>query len=186
MNNIFLSNYELINKIGSGSFGEVYIARHKSDNKLYAAKIEEKKDKNRLKSEYNIYNKINKDNRINGIPKVHNFIQTDDYNILMMELLGPSLENKFEDNQKKISLQCLFKLAFDMINLIEKFHRRGFIHRDIKPNNLAYSINSLNTLRIIPNNPIDKTNTTNLASKKLEHSSKYVSGLEHTKTFEFK
>ena len=44
--------------------------------------------------------------------------------ILMMELLGPSLENKFEDNQKKISLQCLFKLAFDMINLIEKFHRR--------------------------------------------------------------
>ena len=103
-NKIFLDNYELINKIGSGSFGEVYMAKNKSDNKIYAAKIEETKNKNRLKSEYNIYKKINKDNQIIGIPKIYNYIQTEDYNIMIMELLGPSLESIFEKSEKKISL----------------------------------------------------------------------------------
>ena len=105
---IFVSNYELINKIGSGSFGEVYLVENKSDKKKYAAKIEESHNKNRLKSEYNIYKKINKDNQIIGIPKIYNFIQTNDYNIMVMELLGPCLENIFEQQEAFQKGQLLY------------------------------------------------------------------------------
>jgi serine/threonine protein kinase len=149
-NNLFLDNYELINKIGSGSFGEVYIAKNKTDNKMYAAKIEEIKNKNRLKSEYNIYKKINKDNKIIGIPKIYNFIQTSDYNIMIMDLLGSSLESIYEKNDRKISMNCLFKLSIDMIDLIYNFHKRGFIHRDIKPSNFLFNYQKpFNTLYIM-------------------------------------
>ena len=108
---IFIDNYELVNKIGSGSFGEVYIARNKLDKQIYAAKIEESKEKNRLKSEYNIYKKINNDNKINGIPKVYNYIETTEYNILVMELLGKSLENIFDDSSREFTIPTILKLG---------------------------------------------------------------------------
>jgi serine/threonine protein kinase len=139
MENIFINNYELTNKIGSGSFGEVFIIKNKKDKKMYAAKIEETKNKNRLKSEYNIYKKVNKNNEIAGIPKVYNFIETEEYNVMIMELLGPSLESIYENCNRKFSLNTMFKLSIDMFTLIEQFHKRGFIHRDIKPGNFIFN-----------------------------------------------
>jgi serine/threonine protein kinase len=131
---LLADNYKLIKKIGSGSFGEVFLTIDKNGNE-FAAKIEEKKSKNRLKAEFNIYKKVLNNKNIIGIPKVYNYIETTSYNILIMELLGKSLENLFDDNLRNFSLSTIFKLALDMLNIIERFHSKGFIHRDIKPNN---------------------------------------------------
>ena len=56
-----------------------------------------------------------------------------DYNVMVIEMLGPSLEDVFLFCEKKFSIKTVCMLAIDMINRIEYMHDKEFIHRDIKP-----------------------------------------------------
>lgn len=127
-------NYTLLDKIGSGSFGEVFITEDKYGRR-WASKVEEKRLNSRLRDEYNIYKKIHKSGLIRGIPKILNFIETPQYNILIMELLGPSLDHLFNENQKIFDMATILKIGYDSVTLLENLHKSGFVHRDIKPNN---------------------------------------------------
>ena len=63
-----------------------------------------------------------------------------EYHILVMELLGPSLEDLFQFCQKKFSLKTACLLAEQMLTSIEHIHENNLIHRDIKPTNLVMGL----------------------------------------------
>ena len=54
-----------------------------------------------------------------------------------MELLGQSLENLFQSQNKSFSIKTACMLGIQMIDRIEYVHSRKIIHRDIKPDNFV-------------------------------------------------
>jgi serine/threonine protein kinase len=132
------NNYKLIKNIGKGSFGEVYLVADKKGNH-YACKVEKSDSKNRLKGEENIYKRF-ASRKLECVPVVHKYIQTDEYNLLVMQLLGKSLDTIFEESGNHLDIGTVMKLAILIISHLEKIHRIGIIHRDIKPNNFMFGI----------------------------------------------
>lgn len=130
-----LSNYyTILDKIGHGSFGEVHIAE-KTGGGYVAVKTEERSKPPRVVLEYKIYRYLHKKGFNDGIPKVYDFFQTPLYNIIVMELLGPNLDDLLEKYDMKFDISTVLLLVDKIIVLLQKLHTLGYLHRDIKPNN---------------------------------------------------
>jgi len=74
-------------------------------------------------------------NFIVGIPKILYYGVEGDYNVMVMEVLGPSLEAMFRFCDKSISTNTLLLCGIQLIQRLEFIHSKNFIHRDIKPEN---------------------------------------------------
>lgn len=68
------------------------------------------------------------------------FGQEKEYNVLVMDLLGPSLEDLFNFCSRQFTIKTVLMLADQMISRIEYVHCKSFIHRDIKPDNFLMGI----------------------------------------------
>jgi serine/threonine protein kinase len=131
-----MDKYQIIEKIGSGSFGEVYYAKCPNKNKYVAAKIEDKTNKSlKIKNEYKIYMELRNNGFVKGIPWIYELVHTPNYNMMFMQLLGSNLEELFNKSGRKFKVSTVLNIAIQVINLLEKLHSLNYIHRDIKPNN---------------------------------------------------
>lgn len=149
MDKYILDDYFIEKKIGSGSFGDVYLVTDKNTKEQLAAKVEDKKKSKRLYDEFKIYKKIHRKGFSNGIPKIQNYIQTPNFNILVMELLGDDLEKIFNERGKKFNLETILLLGTNIISLLEQMHSAGYLHRDIKPNNFMVGYDDKNKVHIM-------------------------------------
>ena len=79
-----------------------------------------------------------------GVPRVHWFGKEDlagkEYTIMVMDHLGPSLNDLFLFCSNKFTLKTVLMLSNQMIDRIEFMHSKWFIHRDIKPNNFLMGV----------------------------------------------
>ncbi|XP_020583613.1 casein kinase 1-like protein 2 isoform X2 [Phalaenopsis equestris] len=132
------NKFRLGRKIGSGSFGEIYLGTNLQTNEEVAIKLENVKTKHpQLLYESKLYRILQGGT---GVPNIRWFGVEGDYNVLVMDLLGPSLEDLFNFCSRKFSLKTVLMLADQMINRVEYVHGKSFLHRDIKPDNFLMGL----------------------------------------------
>jgi serine/threonine protein kinase len=59
-----------------------------------------------------------------------------------MELLGKSLEDVFQSQQKKFSIKTVCMIGIQMLDRLEFIHNKNIIHRDIKPDNFVLGLDN--------------------------------------------
>ncbi|CAD5194173.1 unnamed protein product [Musa acuminata subsp. malaccensis] len=138
--------YRIERKLGKGGFGQVYVGRRTSvtnaddratsSNALeVAVKFEHRSSKGCNYGppyEWQVYNTLG---GIHGIPRVHYKGRQGDYYIMVMDMLGPSLWDVWNNNSHTMSIEMVACIAIEAISILEKMHPKGYVHGDIKPEN---------------------------------------------------
>lgn len=132
-------DFEILKVIGRGTFSEVALARMSSTQQVYALKIVNKWDM--LKRGETACYQEEREVLLRGdrrwITQLHYAFQDDNYLYLVMDYyVGGdllTLLSKFGDRIPEDMAQ--FYLA-EMVMAIDSVHRLGYVHRDIKPDNI--------------------------------------------------
>ncbi|KAJ9087244.1 Palmitoylated plasma membrane-bound casein kinase [Entomophthora muscae] len=110
-----------------------YLGTNLLNNQSVAIKFEPRKaDVPQLRDEYRAYRILA---GLPGIPSAYYFGQEGLYNVLCIDILGPSLEDLFDICRRKFSVKTVALLAKQMITRVQSVHEKSLIYRDIKPDN---------------------------------------------------
>ena len=126
----------LVERVGSGSFGDVYLGVTDANTQV-AVKVALSSCPSSAKSllyEGDVYRKLA------GGPGIASVIWFGmhgyDYNMLVMEMLGPTLYGVWTQLGQRFSMKTLLMVVDQTLETISHVHGRGFVHRDISPSNL--------------------------------------------------
>ncbi|XP_066360846.1 uncharacterized protein [Miscanthus floridulus] len=123
----------------AASVGPESIAMNVQTGEEVAVKLENVKTKHpQLHYESKLYMLLQEE--VTGIPHLKWYRVEGEYNVMVIDLLGPSLEDLFNYCSRKFSLKTLLMLADQMINRVEYMHQKGFLHRDIRPDNFLMGL----------------------------------------------
>ncbi|KAF5313894.1 hypothetical protein D9619_013009 [Psilocybe cf. subviscida] len=115
--------------------GTVFLGVHTVAGKEVAIKLEPAISRNSpLKQESKIYKTLMGGT---GVPWIMWSGRQGDYNVMIIDLLGPSLEDLFKKCNRHFSLKTVLLLADQLISRIEFIHSNSIVHRDIKPANFV-------------------------------------------------
>ncbi|XP_073299305.1 casein kinase 1-like protein HD16 [Primulina huaijiensis] len=137
--------YRTERKLGKGGFGQVYVGRRVSGGSIsermgpgateVALKFEHRNSKGCNYGppyEWQVYNTLGGSH---GVPRVHFKGRQADYYVMVMDMLGPSLWDVWNNNSHTMSVEMVACIAIEALSILEKMHSRGYVHGDVKPEN---------------------------------------------------
>ena len=127
-------------KIGSGSFGDVYKAKCREDGKYYAVKVSRERFKGKLDREEKL-NEVYKHEQLpshDHLVKLYLAWEEKQRLYIQTELCSMSLSALAENNHE-ISEETVWRYLVDLLKAIDHLHSKDLIHLDIKPENIFIS-----------------------------------------------
>lgn len=129
---IIKGRYQIGDFVAGGAYGRFHLGTDQQTGKTIGVKLEKKSiEQPQLYLEFGFYIALG---NIRFIPKIFLLSYIDDWNALVMEVLGPSLF-RMQQTCDGFTLQTTTQLMIQVLNIFEYVHEHGIIYRDIKPDN---------------------------------------------------
>ncbi|OWF34817.1 casein kinase I-like [Mizuhopecten yessoensis] len=135
------NKYRLLKRVGGGGFGHIFLGTDMTSGEKVAVKVDRFEKINSTVSKESIIYRILQSGE--GFPKVRWSGREGSYNVMVIDLLGPSLQKCFDLCNYKFSLKTVLLLADQMISRLEYLHFKGFVHRDISPVNFLVGLGDM-------------------------------------------
>ncbi|WVO25012.1 uncharacterized protein IAS62_006396 [Cryptococcus decagattii] len=129
-------------QIADTNAGGVFSAIDTNTGQEVAIKIEHRRAHRReLEGEYLIYRRVslNVPNE-HTIPSIRWYGKEGNYRALVMDMLGPTLQDLFKSHGGPFSLKTVLMIADQLISRVEYLHSQLYIHRGIKPDNFCVGL----------------------------------------------
>lgn len=136
-----VGEYQLREKIGKGSYADVYKGIHKPTGRVYAIKaiskeiLTEQKLIVGLESEIKIMREFAHEN----IVQLHEYFSSEKNFYLVLELCKGGDLSKYIRKNRRLSENISYSFLFQLANGLSYLHENNFIHRDLKPANVLLS-----------------------------------------------
>src|ERR1022692_2040428 len=132
-----LGPYEVLSAIGAGGMGEVYKARDTRLDRIVAIKVlpTHLADRSELRERFEREAKTIASLNHPHICVLHDIGQQDGIDYLVMEYLeGETLAQRLQ--KSPLPLEQVLQYAIEIADALDKAHRKGITHRDLKPGNI--------------------------------------------------
>lgn len=134
--------YEVVKRLGAGCFGEVWLGKATASGNDVAMKFEPRETKSapQLFREAEVIQSLRENCEPQGFVESFYFGKEGQFNCMVMEILGKSLEDHVQSEKGKLSAKTTILIAEQIIQRIEYLHSKEMLHRDIKPENFMFGI----------------------------------------------
>ena len=137
-------NYRYVfeSEINRGAFGIIYRGIDKRSQEKVAIKIELPHSPASLKYEVKILTYL-KTNKIKRVPEIFWYGFYNRVPCLVMTYYNSSLYDYFQRSNVKICIDIIYNWMYQIVEIIETFHKVFLLHRDIKPQNIMIKGSSI-------------------------------------------
>jgi serine/threonine protein kinase/Tfp pilus assembly protein PilF len=132
-----VKHYEILNQIGKGGMGEVYLAQDTSLDRKVAIKFLPEEMQKDAKARVRLVREAKAAASLDH-PFICKVFETGEFEgkayIVMEYIEGKDLKGKLEEGT--LSIREALQMASEIAEALEEAHEKGIVHRDLKPSNI--------------------------------------------------